>query len=70
MNHGEGTCLASNIAARWSTIKHLMSRGPVLKYKMNWGIGTKNQQLLISGGTCLNIVFDQMTCHKNKEQIR
>jgi hypothetical protein len=38
MDHGEGTCLASNIAARWNTIKHLiMRRGRVLKYKNELG---------------------------------
>jgi hypothetical protein len=37
MDHGEGMCLASNIAARWSTIKQLMSRGRVLKYKNELG---------------------------------
>jgi hypothetical protein len=37
MDHREEMCLASNIAARWSTIKHLMSRGHVLKYKNELG---------------------------------
>ena len=37
MDHGEGTCLTSIIVARWSTIKQLMSRGRVLKYKNELG---------------------------------
>jgi hypothetical protein len=37
MDRREGACLASNIAARWSTTKHLMSRGCVLKYKNELG---------------------------------
>ena len=34
------------------------------------GQALNNQQLLIDGGMCLNIVFDQTTCPKNKERIR
>ena len=33
MDHGEGTCLTSNIVARWSKIKYFMSWGRVSKYK-------------------------------------
>ncbi len=51
--------------------KALNEQGTCFKIqKRIGGVGLKHQQLLISGGTCLNIVFDQTTCPKNKERIR
>jgi hypothetical protein len=51
--------------------KAINEQGTCLKIqKCIRGVGLKNQQLLIDGGTCLNIVFDQTACPKNKERVK
>jgi hypothetical protein len=47
MDHGEGTCLTSNIVARWSKIN--LRAGDVFQLK--------TQLLRSNWGTCFNIVF-------------
>jgi hypothetical protein len=51
--------------------KAINAQGTCLKIqKCIRGVGLKNQQLLIHGGTCLNIVFDQVTCFENTDRTR